>query len=137
MCSLLSHVLGDNVYCYAHSNSIPYFTQCSEWTVKTIQDRFGYGIPSDIDAAVGKWNEWVFHFVKGNMLYTSTGDSSTGTLDDTTPVFVQIWYQKFLCDASAIMQGMNMDQYFFYAGSKQYYCPSSGTLESHSKICHG
>ncbi len=71
------------MYCYQHQDPEPWMTPCTEWTSMTIQERFGAGIPSDIDDVIGnRNNNYDFYFIKGNQVYKST---STGTVGNLVP----------------------------------------------------
>lgn len=126
------------VYCYTHRNSMPYFERCGDWISQTITQRFGAGIPSDLDSAVGVPHVWQFKFIKNDVMYTSSGNTTTGSL--TSVKLIHDAGNNMLaylpCDATAVMASTNDGQYQFFKQEDHYDTETRNDLALKGHVCN-
>ena len=95
-----------------------------------ITDRFGAGIPSNLDTAIGSHGNWIFHFVKDDMVYTSSGGTLTNVESRDASVF-----RNQPCNSTAAMEGASENELFFFRGEDHYFTSSPSELYLNGQIC--
>ena len=111
-------------------------TPCTSWTSKTIQTRFGDGIPPNIDDVFGNFNNnHDFYFIKGNLVYLSTGDNTVGSLAPGYPKNVHDLHPNFICHITGVQLGMNAGDYFYTRG-KNIYKETNGVVYYKKYLCN-
>ena len=126
----------DKVYCFAHRAASPYFSRSCFWDSMSITARFGAGIPSNLDTAIGSHGTWVFYFTKDNMVYTSSGDENNGTLTSMEPLDANM-FSKQPCNSAAAMEGASGNEFYYFKGEDHYFTSSPSELYLNGQICWG
>ena len=108
---------------------------CTAWTSKTIQERFGDGIPSNVDDVFGNRNyNHDFYFIKENIVYLSTGDATQGHLALGYPKHVQDLHPNFICDVTGVQLGLNSGEYYYTRG-KHVFKETGGVVYYKRYLC--
>ena len=101
-----------------------------------IQERFGSGVPSDVDDVIGNFNEnYDFYFIKGNQVYKSSGDGTVGTLQAGYPKHIHDDFPNMICDITGAQGGLNTGEYYYVKG-RQMYKEKGGVVYYKKYLCH-
>ena len=123
--------IGTHVFCFTPKSSSPYIKPCTQWVSKTIQEKFGNGVPSNIDAAAGSWqSDKKIFFFKGNQVYEYTRGQQA------VPSFPlrgdnSKWWRNLPCDVTAILTGQNQDEFVVFKNQDHFSYNSTGATLSH------
>lgn len=93
-----------------------------------ITERFGTGIPSNLDDAVGNWNyAFTFYFFKGNMVYKSTGDENFGSLESgyPKPIHDDPLFTLVPCGMKATMLAQNNGEVLYFNNTALFFQQNS------------
>ncbi len=130
-------LLGNTVYCYMPDDgAISYMKPCTTWISKTIQERFGSGIPDTVDYIIGNVAySWEFYFVKDETVYKSDGNADAGTLQTGYPTTLNEWNPHIPCDVTGADIGLNDGEIYTFSEGDSHIAGIS-ELTYTGPVCH-